>query len=63
MPRCCINSGVCLSGEVRHFEITRYCSFFQDKYLRIVNFVAKDLDERLVISDNNEVITAMCEVA
>ena len=68
MARCnCISGGVCLPREMRHFEISRQCSLFEATYPRIVNFVecsvTKDLDQRLVISDNGEVIAALCEVA
>ena len=45
----------------------RQCPLFEAKYPRIVNFVecsvAKDLDQRLVISDDDKVIAALCEVA
>ena len=65
MARCCTSSGVCLSGEMRDFVIMQ-CSLFKAKYPRIVNFfefsVAKDFDQRLVISDDDEVVAALCEV-
>ena len=67
MTRCCINIGVCLPGEMRDFKIPRQCSLFEAIYPRIVKFVdcsaAKDLDQRLVIRDDDEIIAALCEVA
>ena len=63
MARCRTSSGgICLPGEMGHFEIPRQCSLFEAKYPRYVNFiecsVAKDLDHRLVMSDDHEVIAA-----
>ena len=64
MARCCIRSGVCLPAEMRHFEIPGQCSLVEAKCQRIIYFVectaiAKDLDQRLVISDDDEVIAAL----
>ena len=46
---------------------TKQCSLFEAKCPRIVNFVecsvAKDLDQRLVIGDDDEIIAALCEIA
>ena len=53
-------------GDAR-LQIPRQCSLFQAKYPRIVNFVecsvANNLDQRLVIRDDDEVIAALCEAA
>ena len=55
------------SRETCHFEILRQCSLFEAKHPSIVNFVessvAKDLDQRLVIRDDDEIIAALFEVA
>ena len=67
MARCCISSGVFLPGEMRDFNISRQCSLFEPKYPRIVNFVessvAKDLEQRFVNRDGDEIIAALCELA
>ena len=56
----------CLPGEVRDFKIPRQCSLLDAKYSGIVNFVecsvAKDLNQRRVISDDDEIMAALCEV-
>ena len=64
MAICCISSGVCLAGEMRHFKMPRECSSFEAKYPRNVNFVecsvAKDIDQKFVTTD--EIIATLCEV-
>ena len=67
MKGCCISSSIRHPGEMSHFKMPRQCSLIDVKYPRIVNLVkcsvAKDLDHRLVISDDEEVIAALCVVA
>ena len=52
---------------MQSYNTSTYCLSFEVKYPRIVNFVecsvAKDLVQRRVIRDDDEIITALCEVA